>query len=143
MPEKPFVFESRVRFGDTDASGRIFYVALLNHFDFAETEFMRSIGVDYREIQEDHVSFPRVHVECDYTSALRFDDLMKIAVTVERIGGASFTLAFEVTVEDRQAARGKMTIVAMSRAAERPVPLPQRLRAALKTYCESLNPGVF
>jgi YbgC/YbaW family acyl-CoA thioester hydrolase len=143
MPEKPFVFESRVRFGDTDASGRIYYVALLNHFDFAETEFMRSIGVGYREIQEDHVSFPRVHVECDYTSALRFDDLMKIAVTVERIGGASFTLAFEVTVEDRQAARGKMTIVAMSRAAERPVPLPQRLRAALKTYCESLNPGVF
>jgi len=38
MPVKPFVYQSRVRFGDTDASGRIFYVSLLNHFDAAEAE---------------------------------------------------------------------------------------------------------
>jgi acyl-CoA thioester hydrolase len=130
----PFLFESRVRFGDTDASGRIFYIALLNHFDFAETEFMRSRGIGYRETQDEFVSFPRVHVECDYTSALRFDDLMKIAVTVERVGGASFTLRFEVTVEDRHAARGRMTIVAMSRKTERPVPLPDRVRKALNEF---------
>jgi acyl-CoA thioester hydrolase len=126
-----FIFESRVRFGDTDATGRIFYIALLNHFDFAETEFMRSLGIGYRETQDDFISFPRVHVECDYTGALRFDDLMKIAVTVERVGGASFTLGFDVTVEDRRAAHGKMTIVAMSRESERPIPLPDRVRKAL------------
>lgn len=137
MPKKPFLYESRVRFGDTDASGGIFYVALLNHFDSAETEFMRSIGMGYREIQDEHISFPRVHVECDYTSALRFDDVMTIAVSVERVGGASFTLTFEVHVADRHAARGKMTIVAMSRATERPVPLPDALRAALREHSES------
>jgi acyl-CoA thioester hydrolase len=129
----PFIFESRVRFGDTDASGRIFYVSLFHHFDTAETEFMRSIGAGYREIQDEHVSFPRVHVECDYTSALRFDDVMKIAVAVERIGGASFTLGFDVTVEGRHAARGKMTIVAMSREAQKPVALPERVRGALES----------
>lgn len=136
MAKKPFLYESRVRFGDTDASGRIFYVALLNHFDSAETEFMRSIGMGYREIQDEHISFPRVHVECDYTSALRFDDVMTIVVSVERVGGASFTLAFEVHVADRHAARGKMTIVAMSRATQRPVPLPEALRAALREHCD-------
>lgn len=133
MPNQPFVHESRVRFGDTDASGRIFYIALLRHFDDAETEFMRTIGAGYRQIQDKHVSYPRVHVECDYTSALRFDDVMKIAVRVEKIGGASFTLAFEVSVEGRNAARGKMTIVAMSRETQRPVPLPQGVRAALES----------
>ncbi|HUA86296.1 MAG TPA: thioesterase family protein [Bryobacteraceae bacterium] len=132
MRNQPFIYESRVRFGDTDASGRIFYVALLNHFDVAETEFMRSIGTGYRELETPETSFPRVHVECDYTSALRFDDLMKIAVTVERVGGASFTLGFDVTVEDRHAARGKMTVVAISRKTQRPIPLPDRLRAALE-----------
>src|SRR5215469_9898841 len=108
---KLFVYESRVRFGDTDASGRIFYVALLRHFDDAETEFMRSIGMGYREAHDEDTSFPRVHVECDYTSALRFDDLMSIAIRVERVGGASYTLGFDVSVDGRNAARGKMTIV--------------------------------
>lgn len=128
---RPFIYESRVRFGDTDASGRIFYISLFHHFDWAEAEFMRGIGIGYRDIEDAHISFPRVHAECDYTGALHYDDLMRIAVTVERIGGASFTLAFDVTVEDRHAARGKITIVSMNRASGRPVPLPDRVRAAL------------
>ena|SRR5579862_8546848 len=133
MPIQPFVFESRVRFGDTDASGRIFYVSLLNHFDWAEAEFLRSLGVGYREIQDRKTGFPRVRVECDYTGALVYDDLMKIAVTVDRIGGASFRLAFDVKVEDRHAARGAVTIVCVSRETHRPIPLPENLRAALET----------
>ncbi len=133
MPENPFVFESRVRFGDTDASGRIFYVSLLNHFDAAEAEFLRFLGVGYREIQDRKVGFPRVRVECDYLGALVYDDLMRIAVTVDRIGRSSFTLAFDVTVEGRPGARGKVTIVAIDRATHKSMPLPENLREALSS----------
>ena len=131
MPVEPFVYHSRVRFGDTDASGRIFYVSLLNHFDAAEAEFLRHLGVGYREIQNRKVGFPRVRVECDYTGALVYDDLMDIAVTVARIGGASFTLAFDVTVAGRACARGQVTIVSIDREKERAIPLPENLREAL------------
>jgi YbgC/YbaW family acyl-CoA thioester hydrolase len=131
MPEKPFVFESRVRFGDTDASGRIFYVSLLNHFDAAESEFLRFLGVGYHEIQDRKVGFPRVRVECDYTGALEYDDLMQIAVTVDRIGRSSFTLAFDVSVGGRNAARGKVTIVCVDRGTHKSIELPEKLRAAL------------
>jgi acyl-CoA thioester hydrolase len=131
MPRKPFVFQSRVRFGDTDASGRIFYIDLLRHVDAAEAEFLRDRGVGYKKIQNADVGFPRVRVECDYTGALVYDDLMDIAVTVDRIGGASFTLAFDVTVEGRNTARAKVTIVCFDRKTQRPLPLPENLRAAL------------
>ncbi len=131
MPAKPFVYQSRVRFGDTDASGRIFYVSLLNHFDAAEAEFLRHLGVGYREIQNRKVGFPRVRVECDYTGALVYDDLMEIAVTVARTGRASFTLAFGVSVEGRDCARGQVTIVSIDRETQRAIPLPENLRAAL------------
>ena len=56
---------------------------------------------------------------------------MDIAVTVDRVGRASFTLAFDVTVEGRKAARGKVTIVCIDRQTQRAIPLPERLRAAL------------
>jgi acyl-CoA thioester hydrolase len=131
MPVSPFVFQSRVRFGDTDASGRIYYVSLLNHLDAAEAEFLRSLGVGYREIQDRKTGFPRVRVECDYTGALVYDDLMDIAVTVDRVGRASFTLAFDVTVEGRPAANGKVTIVCVDRDTQRSIPLPEKLRGAL------------
>lgn len=131
MPANPFVYQSRVRFGDTDASGRIFYVSLLNHFDAAEAEFMRHIGMHYSVIQTANIGFPRVRVECDYTSALVYDDLMDIAVSVSRVGGASFTLAFEVSVAGRNAARAKLIIACIDREKQRAIPLPENLRAAL------------
>src|SRR5580658_1890696 len=131
MPGTPFVYESRVRFGDTDASGRIFYISLLHHIDAAEAEFMRSRGVPYSRIQDPKTGFPRVRVECDYTSALVYDDVLNIAVTVDRLGGASFTLAFEVNVDGRNAARAKVTIACIDRETQRATALPETLRAAL------------
>ena len=132
VEKKPFIWQSRVRFGDTDASGRIFYISLLNHFDAAEAEFLRSLGCGYRQIQTGHTAFPRVRVECDYLSALSYDDLMNIAVTVDRVGRASFTVAFAVSVDGRQAARGKVTVVSMNRETGKAVPLPEKLAKALK-----------
>jgi YbgC/YbaW family acyl-CoA thioester hydrolase len=126
MAREPFVYETRVRFGDTDASGRIFYAALLRHFDAAETEFIRSINWTYKGL-----GFPRAHVEVDFTSALAYDDPMQIAVTVDRIGTTSYTLAFHVSSDGREAARGKIVVVSIDRTTGRPVPLPEQLRAAL------------
>jgi len=126
MPRNPFVYETRVRFGDTDASGRIFYASILRHFDAAETEFIRSINWTYKGL-----GFPRAHVEVDFMAALAYDDPMSIAVTVERVGSTSYTLAFHVSSEGREAARGKIVVVSIDRSTGRPVPLPEELRAAL------------
>src|SRR5580704_6104941 len=107
MPGKPFVLESRVRFGDTDASGRLFYASMLRHFDAAETEFLRNIDCGYGPLETREIGFPRVHVECDFSAVLSYDDLMAIAVTVESVGRTSFTLAFDVRSKEQPAARGK------------------------------------
>ena len=134
MAAKPFICQSRVRFGDTDASGRIFYVSLLNHFDAAEAEFLRSLGVGYREIQDRKVGFPRVRVECDYLGALVYDDLMDIAVTVDRLGTrVIYSGVRRERRRPRLRARGKVTIVSMDRETQRAIPLPENLREALSS----------
>lgn len=126
---QPFAWESRIRFVDTDASGRIHYTALLRHFEAAEFEFLRSIGCPYTSLEG---SYPRVHVECDYLSALVCDDAISTAVTVDRIGSSSFTFAFAVSVEGRAAAKGKITVVCIDRKTQRPQPIPERLAEALR-----------
>jgi len=128
MPQ-PFIWQSRLRFGDTDASGRVFYISLLRHFEAAESEFLRHIGCTYSDVRDS--DFPRVRVECDYISPLGYDDLMDIAVTVERIGRSSFTLGFAASVEGRLAAHAKLTIVAMNPQTHKSRPLPDPLRSAL------------
>src|SRR5258708_38131587 len=120
MPRNPFVYETRVRFGDTDASGRIFYASILRHFDAAETEFIRSINWTYKGL-----GFPRAHVEVDFMAALAYDDPMSIAGTGERVGATSDTLAFHVSSVGRDAARGQIGVVPIGLAAGRPGGVPE------------------
>jgi acyl-CoA thioester hydrolase len=132
MAQKPFVWRSRLRWGDTDASGRVYYVSLFRHLEASEMEFLRNLGYVYATGALETVTFPRVHAECDYTSALVNDDMMDIAVTVEKVGRSSFTLAFDVSVESRNAARGKVTVVCMDRATQKATALPQEFADTLR-----------
>ena len=127
-----FRWPLRIQFVDTDASRRIHYTATLRHFETAEVEFLRSIGCPYQHIEDDEVALPRVHVECDYLAPMTYDDLVEIGVGVERVGNASFTLAFEVTLDGQPTAKGKIVVAAMDRRTGRPRRLPEKLAEALR-----------
>lgn len=133
MPNHPttVIYRTRVRFVDTDASGRIHYTAMFRYFEAAETEFLRARGCSYDTIQTRTLGWPRVHVECDFTAEVGYDDLVDIAVAVERVGNTSFTLSYDASVDERPAAKGRITIVCMSQETHKAVPLPEDMRAAL------------
>ncbi|QOY91139.1 acyl-CoA thioesterase [Paludibaculum fermentans] len=129
----PFAWRSRIRFVDTDASCRIHYSALFRHLETAEDEFMRSLGFAYSERAPAHLSYPRVHVEADYLAALRYDDPIYITVGVSKLGTSSYTLEFNVYLEETSevAASGIVTVVCMSTKTQKACPLPEDLREAL------------
>jgi YbgC/YbaW family acyl-CoA thioester hydrolase len=133
-PEAPntvFRWPVRIRFIDTDASGRIHYTAMFRYFETAEIEFFRHIGVLY---EHPGVSFPRVHVECDYRGAIRHDDLLTIEVSVGRIGRSSVQLKFRATKEEIEAASGNVVIASLDRQTQRATALPENVRAKLLPY---------
>jgi acyl-CoA thioester hydrolase len=128
-----FLWRSRVRFVDTDFSTRIHYSALFRHFEIAETEFLRSLGVGYAHWFERGYSLPRVHVEADYLEPLRFDDEMDIEVRIARVGESSITLDFRVIKIESgmDAARGRTVGVCVEAGSGKSTPIPADIREAL------------
>lgn len=104
---------------------------MLRHFEAAEIEFLRSLGLAHKDAAAATVSFPRVQVECTYTAMVNYDDLLEIAVRVERVGNASYKLAFEASVEERLVARGFVTAVCVDVTTGRSRALPPELAEAL------------
>lgn len=121
-----FTWDVRIRFVDTDASGRIHYTAMFSYFEAAEFEFLRSRGGGYASFPE--YSFPRVNVECDYMGATKCDDLLTITVDIAKEGTSSFTYAFDARCEGRRIAEGNITVVCLARETGRPTPLPEAFR---------------
>lgn len=124
-----FQIQTRVRFADTDASGRIHYTAMFRYFEAAETELMRAIGITYIASTYD---FPRVHVECDFALPVSHDDLLVIEVALTKLGRSSARMEFKSLRNGELTASGKIVVACTDRATHRPIPIPHHIRALLE-----------
>jgi YbgC/YbaW family acyl-CoA thioester hydrolase len=131
----------RVPFHDVDSTGRIHFTAIFRYMEIAEHELRRSIGFPEATSFKD-IAFPRVHVECDFRGAIRYDDELMIEARVDHVGHSSWTVAINVRITQEAGkieqqgvsplvTEGYMTMVAMDRRTERAIPLPEALRSAL------------
>src|SRR5476649_2925581 len=100
----------RIEFGDTDMAGIVHFANFFRFMEAAETEFLRSLGlsVSWREEQR-RFGFPRVSAACDYSKPARFEDVLDIAVTLEKIGTKSLTYRFDFSKNGEAIAVGRIT----------------------------------
>jgi YbgC/YbaW family acyl-CoA thioester hydrolase len=139
-----FSIEERVRWGDVDAAGIIFYGSYIRFFEIGETELFRAVGLPYGKVFEElNIWLPRVHLECDFHRAAQMDDLLQVSVYVGNIGRTSLRLDFEVrrktedgTLEKDLMATAHFVLVSTDRENLKPLPVPETLRAALDPYLD-------
>jgi acyl-CoA thioester hydrolase len=139
-----FTIEERVRWGDVDAAGIIFYGSYIRFFEIGETELFRAAGLPYGKIFDDlNIWLPRVHLECDFHRAAKMDDLLEVSVYVGRIGRTSLRLNFEVRkknesgeIEENLMATAHFVLVSTDRENLKPLPVPETLRVALDPYLD-------
>src|SRR5207247_6314136 len=115
-----FTIEERVRWGDVDAAGIIFYGSYIRFFEIAETELFRAVGLPYGVVFDElNIWLPRVHLECDFHRAAQLDDLLEVSVWVGKIGTTSLRLNFEVRRKDRDGKIEEKLIAKIGRASWR------------------------
>jgi len=137
-----FTIEERVRWGDVDAAGIIFYGSYIRFFEIGETELFRAVGLPYGKVFDKlQIWLPRVHLECDFHRAAKMDDLLEVSVYVGRIGRTSLRLNFEVRrkneagkIEADLMATAHFVLVSTDRENLKPLPVPEELRPALEPY---------
>jgi acyl-CoA thioester hydrolase len=134
---KRFAIEERVRWGDVDAARIIFYGAYIHFFEFAETELFREVGLHYGVMFDElKIWLPRVHIECDFHSAARLDDILEVSVWVGRFGMKSMRLNFEVRRKGSEGlvATAHFVLAAVNQQTFETVPIPTELREKLAPY---------
>lgn len=135
----PFSVARRVEFCETDAAGIAHFSSFLCYMEQAEHALLRHLGTSVTSDIGDgwHLSWPRVHVECDYRGSARFEDCLTIQVVVERLGVRSVTYAFDFTRGGQSLASGKLVAVCCKVRPGEPLEsmaIPAELRTSLQKY---------
>jgi YbgC/YbaW family acyl-CoA thioester hydrolase len=109
----PFTITRRVEFGDTDMAGIMHFSNFFRFMEVAESDFLRARGLSVSWFADGvKWGFPRVSAACDFQKPVRFQDVLTIAVTLERVGEKSVSYRFDFASERGEPlAVGRITAV--------------------------------
>ena len=129
-PAKKHVEHVRIRYGDTDQMGVVYYANYLRFFEIARAEWLRAYGVVYKEIEAAGALFPVTEAFVKYRQPARYDDLLAIECWPEKVQAASLRFAYVVRRDGMVLAEGH-TGHACVDSGGRPRRFPPRVRAVL------------
>jgi acyl-CoA thioester hydrolase len=125
----------RVRYGETDQMGRAHHASYLLYLEEARTRMMAERGCSYAELERAGIGLPVRRAELRYRGAIGYDEELLVRTRVERIRNASLTFAYELSRAADGArvaeARIELACVDLRSSPQRPVALPEAVRAAL------------
>jgi acyl-CoA thioester hydrolase len=130
----PFAHRQRVRFGETDLQGVVYYANYLVFAEVGRVAYLRELGVVYdRDLVARGVDFTIGEATVRYHAPLRFDDEYDIKVRVGEIRHSSWTFEYAIDRADGTHCADASTIqVMLSRESGRATRIPPHLRETLE-----------
>jgi 4-hydroxybenzoyl-CoA thioesterase len=127
----------RIRFGQCDPAGIVFYPEYLVMFNgLVEDWITDGLGIGYRHLViERRVGLPTVRLEADFKAVSHLGDAVTLSLDVERLGQRSLTLNLRCTGQggdDDVRMQLRQVIVTTSLQTHRSIDIPADLRAAVE-----------
>jgi acyl-CoA thioester hydrolase len=88
--------ETRVRFAETDAMGVTYHGNYLPWFEMARVALLDQLGTPYRQLEQDGFLLPVLETGLTYHRPSRFDDRVRITVTLAEKPKARLKLTYKV-----------------------------------------------
>ncbi|MET3133828.1 acyl-CoA thioester hydrolase [Oxalobacteraceae bacterium GrIS 1.11] len=127
-----FTWEVRVYYEDTDAGGIVYYANYLKFFERARTEWLRAIDVGQHELLQNHgAMFVVKSVSADYHAPAKLDDVLKLTLTIEKLGRASIVFVQQAWCAERLLNTARVKVGCVD-AALRPRAVPPEVAARMR-----------
>jgi acyl-CoA thioester hydrolase len=92
--------ELRVRYAETDRMGVVYHANYLVWCEVGRTDFIRTTGMSYREMEEAGVGLAVADASLRFHAPARYDDLIRVETTLTDVRSRSVTFAYVVKRED-------------------------------------------
>ncbi len=133
----PFRRQVRVRFGDCDPAGIVFYPRYFEMFNNLVEDWHReALQFSFTEIVTTRSwGLPTVHLEADFVAPTRFGEVLSASLSVRDIGTTSVSLDILLRGPDgADRVRGKVVLVWIDRRVTQSIPIPDEVRARLLAF---------
>ena len=138
MSQRAFTTQQKVRFGDVDPAGIVYFPKIydLVHEAFEDLWDVHVGKRYYHLIGEGRIGFPLVHSEVAFKAPLRFGDRPVVRITAFKVGRTSLGLRYRFTVDDKLCVDAHMTVCCVDLDGLRPREIPEQYRERFEAILE-------
>lgn len=122
----------RVRYGETDQMGVVYHGKYADYLEIGRTEWLRSLGVTYKQMEEENIILPVVHLQIDYKKSAKYDDLLTVETKLQKMPLIKIAFDYKIYNETRELLAEAHTVLAfMNKETMRPIKCPDYILAKL------------
>jgi acyl-CoA thioester hydrolase len=127
----------RVRYGETDQMGYVYYGYYAMYYEVARVESLRQLGLTYREIEEMGVMMPVLENKSKFLAPARYDDLLRIVTTLREKPGVKIRFEYEIfNSKNTLIHLGETLLVFINKSTNRPCRQPPEMEKILARFFE-------
>ena len=126
----------RVRYGETDRMGYLYYGRYAEYFEVGRVETIRSLGLSYKELEDTYgIWLPVVSLEMRFVRPAFYDDLLSVRTEIRKLPDTYITFHCEVFNESRKLVNaGVVRLCFFEAGSKKVVPAPEHLMEKLRPY---------
>ena len=120
-----FTYQVRTRYSETDQMGVIYYGVYPQYLEIVRVEWLRSLGISYKELEEQGIMLPVVSLEIDYKKPALYDELLSIKLSLKELPTSKITFEYEILNEKQQLlSKARTTLVFVDKKSFKPIKCP-------------------
>jgi len=132
---KKFFHNIVVRYAETDQMGVVYYANYFVYFESARSDFLRKLGIPYKELEKNDIYLPVIEAFAKYISPAFYEDELIVELWLEEIKYVSIKIAYNIKRKNDE----KLLVQGWTKHAVinknlKPVKIPDYIKEKLKEY---------
>ena len=125
----------RVRYAETDKMGYVYYGNYATYFEVARVEALKSLGVNYKEMEDSGVMLPVLFYSTKFFKPAFYDEELTIKLFIKEMPKARIHFYFETfNSSDIKINEAEVVLVFVDMEKNKPCSAPEKLFNQLKPF---------
>lgn len=129
----------RVRYGETDQMGYVYYGNYALYYEEARTNAIRLLGITYKDLEENGIMMPVININITYLRPVFYDEFLTVKCTIRSLSKEDTEIIFHgeiINEKGKKVNEGDIKLAYIDAGTRRKITIPDILYDKLKVYFE-------
>lgn len=125
----------RVRYGETDKMGFVYYGVYAQYYEVGRVELLRSLDISYKSIEENGFELPVLNFNINYKKPAYYDDKLTLKTSLKEMPTSKIIFFYECFNDNNQLINnGEISLVFVNKETKKPCRAPEIINRKLSSF---------